>query len=170
MLLRGTQQLARPLLPSLRLIELPPLYQTALVEWLDRKCLRCGKVPKEPALCLVCGALCCCAESCCKDSQTRGECTQHTLVCGSRTGVFLLLRQTGILILSGSHACLYSSPYLDAHGEEDPSLKRGKPLFLDKNRYEALNLLWATGAFDYDSKVLKHSHGGTRRAYSAEFY
>lgn len=159
-----------PLSPRPRLIELPPLYQTALVEWLDRKCLRCGKVPKEPALCLVCGALCCCAESCCKDSQTRGECTQHTLVCGSRTGVFLLLRQTGILILSGSHACLYSSPYLDAHGEEDPSLKRGKPLFLDKNRYEALNLLWATGAFDYDSKVLKHSHGGTRRAYSAEFY
>ena len=49
-------------------------------------------------------------------------------------------------------------------------MKRGKPLFLDKNRYEALNLLWATGAFDYDSKVLKHSHGGTRRAYSAEFY
>ena len=152
------------------LIELPHLYQSLLVEWLHTKCLRCNKVPKEPALCLVCGQLTCCAESCCCDSRTRGECTQHSLVCGARTGIFLLLRQTSILILSGSHACIYSSPYLDMHGEEDPSLKRGKPLYLDKNRYQALNLLWATGAFDYDSKVLKHSHGGTRRAFSAEFY
>ncbi|QDZ25745.1 hypothetical protein A3770_18p82630 [Chloropicon primus] len=147
------------------LIQLPHLYQNALVEWLDRKCLRCNKVPKEPALCLVCGQLVCCAETCCKDARGRGECTQHSLVCGARTGVFLLLRQTAILILSGSHTCIYSSPYLDAHGEEDPALKRGKPLSLDKNRYEALNLMWATGGFDYDSKVLRRSvlrRGGGR--------
>ncbi len=81
------------------------------------------------------------------------------------TGVFLLLRQTAILILRGSHACVYPSPYLDAHGEEDPSLKRGKPLFLDPNRYEALQALWVAQAFDYDGNVLKHS-----RAFSAEFY
>jgi hypothetical protein len=159
-----------PSITSPSLIELPHLYQSALVEWLNTKCHRCDKVPKEPALCLVCGQLTCCAESCCADAKTRGECTQHSLACGARTGIFLLLRQTSILILSGSHACIYSSPYLDQHGEEDPSLKRGKPLYLDRNRYQALNLLWATGAFDYDSKVLKHSHGGTRRAFSAEFY
>ena len=152
------------------LLKLPDLYQNALVQWLDKKCVKCGKVPKEPALCLVCGQLLCCAENCCKDGSGKGECTLHARTCGARTCVFLLLRQTSILILSGSHACIYSSPYLDAHGEEDPSLKRGKPLFLDKNRYEALNLLWASGAFDYDSKVLKHSHGGSRRMFSAEFY
>ena len=160
-----------PLMTAPSLIPLPHLYQNLLLQWLDKKCLKCAKVPKEPALCLVCGHLLCCAETCCKDgATTRGECTQHAMVCGARTGVFLLLRQTCVLILNNAHACIYSSPYLDSHGEEDPSLRRGKPLFLDESRYRALNLLWAADAFDYDSKVLKLSHGGTRRAYAAEFY
>ena len=35
-------------------------------------------------------------------------------------------------------------PYLDAHGETDLGLKRGKPLFLNKKRYDELRKLWLT--------------------------
>ena len=91
--------------------------------------------------------------------------------CGAKTGIFLLVKQTVLLVISGSHACIYQSPYLDEHGEEDPSLKRGKPLFLSRERYEALNVMWACCAFDYDSQILKYSHGGSRRGYgSVEHY
>ena len=34
------------------------------------------------------------------------------------------------------------SPYLDAHGESDLGLKRGKPLFLNQSRYNELAKLW----------------------------
>jgi hypothetical protein len=35
-----------------------------------------------------------------------------------------------------------ASLYVDEHGEEDPGLRRGRPLFLNDARYRALELLW----------------------------
>jgi E3 ubiquitin-protein ligase UBR3 len=57
--------------------------------------------------------------------------------------------------------CLYPSIYLDAHGEEDEFLKRGRPLFLDRERYAALSELWAHGALDYDTLALHTSKVGS---------
>lgn len=34
------------------------------------------------------------------------------------------------LLIRGPRAAYGPSPYVDAHGEEDPGLRRGKPLFL----------------------------------------
>jgi hypothetical protein len=42
------------------------------------------------------------------------------------------------------------SPYLDAHGEEDAGLKRGRPLRLAGGVYASLSDLWAGAGFDYD--------------------
>ena len=35
-----------------------------------------------------------------------------------------------------------ASLYVDEHGEEDPGLRRGRPLFLNDGRYRALEQLW----------------------------
>lgn len=55
-----------------------------------------------------------------------GRCYQHAAGCGAAVGVFLLLRNTRLLLLHGSRAALTVSPYVDAHGEEDLNLHRGR--------------------------------------------
>ena len=45
---------------------------------------------------------------------------------GGGSCAFLLLKMTKVLLISESRACLAPSPYLDAHGEEDLDLTRGR--------------------------------------------
>lgn len=86
--------------------------------------------------------------------------SQHALHCGAGEGMFLLLKETAIVLLRyGITGSFYSSPYLgmtsplclfnrnvgcspthpycgpDVHGEEDSGLRRGRPLYLDLDRY-----------------------------------
>ncbi len=61
----------------------------------------------------------------CTGAET-GRCFQHALACGGGTALFLLLRNTRVLALHGSRAALLPSPYVDAHGEEDLGLRRGR--------------------------------------------
>ena len=44
------------------------------------RCARCGTVPTDAAICLVCGATCCMLSHCCMDvdANGRGECNMHT--------------------------------------------------------------------------------------------
>jgi E3 ubiquitin-protein ligase UBR3 len=81
---------------------------------------------------------------------------QHAETCGAGVGVFLMVRYTKLLLLRRKRVCFYPSPYLDAHGEEDPYLKRGRPLYLNHQRYKEVQRLWAAAAFDYDSHTLHH--------------
>ncbi|KAK1298209.1 hypothetical protein QJS10_CPB14g01549 [Acorus calamus] len=46
--------------------------------------------------------------------------------------------RTTILLLRNLRQATWLSPYLDAFGEEDIEMKRGKPLYLSKERYAAL--------------------------------
>ncbi len=39
-----------------------------------------------------------------------------------------------------THWCIWGSPYLDAYGEEDPELKRGRPLSLNRSLPLSLSL------------------------------
>ena len=151
-----------------RLIRIPAQFQDALVQWNGQRCLTCGKVPREPGLCLLSGKLVCCMEKCCSSPDQVGECTQHAFSCGGGTGVFLLLKQSSLLLVRGSRASVFLSPYLDSHGEEDIGLQRGRPLFLNAQRFEALEALWMLHGFDTDTRILRQTHGGTRRqgAYS----
>ncbi|KAK3259405.1 hypothetical protein CYMTET_31596 [Cymbomonas tetramitiformis] len=138
------------------LLPLPHLFQELYLQWADQPCLRCNTVPNEPALCLVCGTLVCFAGECCR-AGSFGECMQHAESCGVGNGIFLLVKATRILLLRRRRVCLYPSPYLDLHGEEDAYLKRGRPLYLSLLRYTEVYRLWCTVAFDYDSHTLNNS-------------
>jgi hypothetical protein len=127
-----------------------------VIQTYKTKCERCGTVPSEPALCLLCGKLCCAGTDCCKrkNSMTRkveGECWYHSAECSRGQGAVLLVSQSMVLLFNTRSGYAYSSPYLDSHGEEDPGLKRGRPLFLDSLRYDQLRQF-----------ILTHSIGTTK--------
>ena len=93
-----------------------------------------------------------------------GACSEHASrrKCGGGSCCFLLLKSTRVLILhsSGTRACLFPSPYVDAHGEEDEHMRRGRPLFLDAARARLLETLWASGALEHDSRATGASRLG----------
>lgn len=135
------------------LINLPKLFQSLLEELDGRKCSSCSVSPKSPALCLVCGDLLCC------NSTNASPCgvnriSSHAKDCGAGIGVFLVLNITSVQVIREDRSSNWGSPYLDAHGEEDENLDRGKPLFLNMERYSTLERLWLTHGFDQDSRIL----------------
>ena len=60
------------------------------------------------------------------------------MTCGAGTGVFLILRKSGVVIIRDGKWNDWGSPYLDAHGEEDMFLERGRPLYLDDPSLQSL--------------------------------
>ena len=71
-----------------------------------------------------------------------GNCTLHARKYGSGTGVFFLLQKCTVLLMHNNKSAYSPSLYVDEHGEEDPGLRRGRPLFLNEDRYSALETLW----------------------------
>lgn len=70
----------------------------------------------------------------------------------------MVLKQTSVVVIRDSRRkSRWGSPYLDAHGEEDHELHRGKPLFLSAERYEALEKLWLSHRFDNDFRILNNN-------------
>ncbi|XP_039613525.1 E3 ubiquitin-protein ligase ubr3 isoform X3 [Polypterus senegalus] len=133
------------------LLLLPENYNTIFQYYHRKPCTVCNKVPKDPALCLVCGTFVCLKGLCCKQ-QSYCECVLHSQHCGAATGIFLLINASVIIIIRGYRFCLWGSVYLDAHGEEDRDLRRGKPLYLCKERYKVLEQQWVSHTFDHISK------------------
>ncbi|XP_052462856.1 E3 ubiquitin-protein ligase ubr3 isoform X2 [Carassius gibelio] len=134
-----------------RLLHLPDNYNTIFQFYHRKSCTSCGKTPKDPALCLVCGAFVCLKGHCCKQ-QGVCECVLHSQHCGAATGIFLLINASVIIIIRGHRFCLWGSVYLDAHGEEDRDLRRGKPLYLCEERYRVLEQQWVSHTFDHINK------------------
>ncbi|XP_024369767.1 E3 ubiquitin-protein ligase PRT6 isoform X2 [Physcomitrium patens] len=141
-----------------RLMHLPRLFQELLQRYVKERCPRCKTVPDRPALCLLCGDLCCAVgpRPCCSVNR-QGECYRHAMVCGAGIGVFLMLRRTNILLQRCERQAMWPSPYLDAFGEEDIELRRGRPLYLSEERYSALTAMVAAHGLDYSSPVLSHT-------------
>ncbi len=132
---------------TLELVHLPYQYDELYSQHVHGRCRRCQRTPREPGLCLICGVLLCCGESCCsytheKHGPSMGECSRHALECGGGLGIVLMLQQCRVVVLGGSLAAYFPCPYVDAHGEEDHGLQRGRPLKLDENRYALLESLW----------------------------
>ncbi|XP_063285782.1 E3 ubiquitin-protein ligase UBR3 isoform X4 [Pelobates fuscus] len=134
-----------------RLLQLPEIYNTIFQYYHRKSCSVCSKVPKDPALCLVCGTFVCLKELCCKQ-HNYSECVLHSQNCGAGTGIFLLINASVIIIIRGHRFCLWGSVYLDTHGEEDRELRRGKPLYISKERYGALEQQWVSHTFDHINK------------------
>ncbi|CAN0327572.1 unnamed protein product, partial [Ectocarpus sp. 8 AP-2014] len=93
----------------------------------------------DPAVCLVCGQVFAAGA---KGMGHVGECTLHARECGAGVGVFFLVQRCVVLLIRDSRGAYYPSIYLDDHGEEDAQLRRGRPLFLNKHRYDSLKQLY----------------------------
>jgi hypothetical protein len=72
----------------------------------------------------------------------RQPCTLHARKTASAIGIFFLVQKCTVLLMHNNKSAYSPSLYVDEHGEEDPQLRRGRPLFLNKTRYKALELLW----------------------------
>ncbi|KAK9289575.1 hypothetical protein L1049_007731 [Liquidambar formosana] len=141
-----------------KLMHLPLVYQDLLQRYIKQRCPDCKTVLDEPALCLLCGRLCSPSwKSCCRES----VCQNHAMACGAGTGVFLLIRKTTILLQRSARQAPWPSPYLDAFGEEDLEMHRGKPLYLNEERYAALSYMVASHGLDRSSKVLSQTTIGS---------
>ncbi|XP_075509230.1 E3 ubiquitin-protein ligase PRT6-like isoform X1 [Primulina tabacum] len=141
-----------------RLMLLPHLYQDLLQRYIKKRCPDCGALKEEPALCLLCGKLCSPSwKTCCRET----GCQTHAMACGAGIGVFLLIRRTTILLQRSARQAPWPSPYLDAFGEEDVEMHRGKPLFLNEERYAALTHMVASHGLDRSSKVLRQTTTGS---------
>lgn len=71
-----------------------------------------------------------------------GACTLHARKSGSGIGIFFLVQKCTVLLMHNNKSAYSASLYVDEHGEEDPGLRRGRPLFLNQARYRALESLW----------------------------
>ncbi|CAN0345221.1 unnamed protein product [Ectocarpus fasciculatus] len=60
----------------------------------------------------------------------------------SRAALSCRFRTCVVLLIRDSRGAYYPSIYLDDHGEEDAQLRRGRPLFLNKHRYDSLKQLY----------------------------
>lgn len=125
------------------LIKLPTNLTTLLMQCQALKCKRCGNAPPEPAICLECGDLLCFQSFCCQGTvDGDGECNRHLEECGHATGMFFRIKSNIIVLLFQGKGCFTYSPYLDAHGEIDIGLKKGKIQYLHTVRFDELRKQW----------------------------
>ncbi|KAF2030853.1 hypothetical protein EK21DRAFT_64676 [Setomelanomma holmii] len=134
--LKPTISLSHPAV--FELVGLPKNYDTLTDEAIRRKCPTTGKEITDPALCLFCGEIMCSQAVCCMTDKHRGGCNQHLTKCGGQIGLFIHIRKCMLLYLNLDHGCWNVAPYLDKHGEVDPTLRRHHQLFLNQKRYDAL--------------------------------
>jgi len=73
-----------------------------------------------------------------------GPCNVHADSCHGYLGLFILEKQCIVVVLIDGRGVDMVAPYLDSHGEADPHLRRGRPLALNRKRYDLLRDLWVT--------------------------
>ncbi|KAL6041113.1 Bromodomain adjacent to zinc finger domain, 2A [Balamuthia mandrillaris] len=160
----ATQELA--LRPPIGLVKPPKLFQDLFHAYLHETCPRCGTVPKKAAVCLICADYLCAHSPCCTFDV--GECFEHAVSCGGGTGMFLLVRTSGVLLISDEKACIWGSPYLDQFGEEDVSFRRGKPLRLEERVYNHLNNVFLNQRLD--GEILRSDVSSLKQVQSARLW
>ncbi|KAI9343906.1 hypothetical protein DFJ73DRAFT_661112 [Zopfochytrium polystomum] len=134
--------LEAPLIPEL--VTLPKSLEALFADCFPKTCQKCKKRILEPGLCLLCGKLLCANSYCCANADGLHECNQHIRDCGGSVGIFFLVKQFRILLLHNEKGTLMDPPYLDAHGEVDISMRKGRHQFLHSRRYDELRRIWLT--------------------------
>ncbi|CAJ1399133.1 unnamed protein product [Effrenium voratum] len=130
-------------------IQLPKMYLEILKDVRKRPCSACGRVPEEPALCLLCGALVCLGSKACRGADPlEGQCTEHARRCSSGQSLFLLPFMAQILAVSAPDCCLWDCPYVDKNGEHNPYLRRpcAMSLTLDVRCWDSLRQIFTKSA------------------------
>jgi E3 ubiquitin-protein ligase UBR1 len=63
-----------------QLVQLPYALDSFFTDDAPLKCQRCETIPQDPAICMICGTICCSQSHCCTDGDHReeGECNMHT--------------------------------------------------------------------------------------------
>ena len=132
--------------PSLvPLFPLPDRFDQVLRRYLKAKCTNCDTIPRSPAVCLICGTLVCLNDVCCRDG-SGGECRRHRMSCSADTGIFLLLKNCALLMLSQGSGLIIPAPYLNEFGEHDLDLHSESPLHLNRHLYDKVLVgLWRNG-------------------------
>lgn len=133
-----------------QLLELPYLYSDLFGYYLTKKCQFCSRVPKETGVCLICGAQVCYKTNYCCDMMREFN-KKHVNSCGAGTFILININSTYVFVIRGKRCAPWASLYLDEHGEEDRDLRRGKPLYLNQQRYNLLKSSWCSHTFDYQS-------------------
>ncbi|MFH4979718.1 hypothetical protein AB6A40_006427 [Gnathostoma spinigerum] len=139
-------------------LSLPESYDDLFQHYFGQVCVNCATVPRTPLICLLCSSLVC-LDSCCVNSGgylPDNEVERHAVQCGSGCGCFISLNTSLVVFVSQQRAALWGSVYLDAHGEEDRNLKRGKPLFLSSRRVSRLRSDWTLQVFEHLSLNFFH--------------
>ncbi|KAI0228441.1 E3 ubiquitin-protein ligase ubr1 [Massospora cicadina] len=134
---QGPRQLAVEFPYPYRLAALPPRLDQLFTACRRLRCAGCDAPPTNPGVCLGCGAVVCVQADCCRAGE-EGEANLHRKACGGHIGLFLVVQSCSILQLHYRNGSYYLAPYLDAHGESDIELRKARPLFLDRRRYDAL--------------------------------
>jgi len=139
------------------LVGLPKNYDTLTDEAIRRRCPTTGKDLTDPCLCLFCGAIFCSQGVCCMKDKNKGGCYQHQsryvcvaesyqdrsfsdrrCSCGGNIGIFINIRKCMVLFMNLANGTWAVAPYLDKHGEADPTLRRHHQLYLNQKRYDVL--------------------------------
>ncbi|KAL1921436.1 uncharacterized protein VTP21DRAFT_11152 [Calcarisporiella thermophila] len=123
------------------LVGLPHRLDSLFDESLKRVCKNCNWRPPDPALCLFCGTFVCSQSFCCSN-EGQGECNIHMKSCGGEIGLYFLVKKCALLLLHHRNGSFMNPPYLDLHGEVDLGLRRGRPQFLNRRRYDEVRKLW----------------------------
>ncbi|KAF7295603.1 E3 ubiquitin-protein ligase [Mycena indigotica] len=108
-------------------------------------CSRCLTMPVDAAICLLCGTTVCMQSDCCRDEdgeRERGECNMHLRDCGGAIGVYFLVKRCMLLYIYANNGTFAPPPYLDAHGEVDISMRRGRRQYLHYARWEEVRKTW----------------------------
>ncbi|XP_017880886.1 E3 ubiquitin-protein ligase Ubr3 isoform X2 [Ceratina calcarata] len=134
-----------------KLLGLPREYEKIFTYYHGRQCRQGHSIPQEISICLLCGAIVCLKQT--RKQWNVCEVVQHSIDCGGGTGIYLVVTSTYIVVIRGQRVCLWGSLYLDDFEEEDKDLKRGKPLYLNQDRYQLLEQQWLAHRFDHTKKT-----------------
>ncbi|KAI9658301.1 MAG: hypothetical protein M1821_002434 [Bathelium mastoideum] len=130
--------LALPHPAIFELVGLPRTFDTLTDEAIWRRCPTTGRDMTEPCVCLFCGEIFCGQAVCCMRERGKGGASVHLDKCGGPVGLFINIKKCMLVYLNRTHGSWAAAPYLDKHGEVDPTLRRHYQLFLSQKRYDKL--------------------------------
>lgn len=90
---------------------------------------------ENPAICLFCSEVVDVQKG--ATGSKYGQCTTHFLKeCSNSVGIFLLPKERSLYLIHKNGGSFHDEPYLDQHGEIPGENKKGKTVYLLKERYE----------------------------------
>jgi hypothetical protein len=123
--------------------------QELLAKYIHGKeqCTLCEQLPKEPAICLICGDLLCYSQELCgKRGNKNRMChaKNDSEESGDGIRIYFLLRSTQLVLIRGKRVFTGLSIYLDHHGEEDLYLRRSQLLYLNDVRMNEVQFIYVS--------------------------